>query len=88
MLVSYHPSHGGDECIEGPLLVGAHSPTFGGELVDAAALAGLLDPGAFDPPALLEAIQQRLQGVDMERQLATGPHLNQLAELVAVPRTG
>jgi hypothetical protein len=32
MLVSYHLSHGGDECIEGPLLVGEHSPTFGGEL--------------------------------------------------------
>jgi hypothetical protein len=62
MLVSRHPSHGGYECVERPLLVGEHSPPFGGELVDAPpALVGFLDPGALDPPALLEAIEQGIQ---------------------------
>src|SRR5262249_38037903 len=86
MVASRHAADSVDE--RGPRLplLGEAAPPVGSHPVEAAApRAGLLDPGALDPAALLEAIEQRVEGIDVERQLAEGPRVNQLAQLVAVP---
>src|SRR5262245_58331120 len=57
-------------------------------VVAAAPLAGLLDPLAPDPAALLEPVQQRIEGRNAEAQRAAGAVLDQLADLVAMPRAG
>jgi hypothetical protein len=44
-------------------------------VVAAAALAGFLDPAAEDPAALLEAVEQRIEGGDAEVEGAAGPLL-------------
>src|SRR5204862_8030744 len=51
-----------------------------------APLVWLFDPGAFDPATLLEAIEQRIQRIDVEGELAVGACVYQLAEFVAVAR--
>jgi hypothetical protein len=62
-----------------------HAPAFGCDFVEAAApLAGLLDPAALDPSTLLEAVEQRVKRIDVERQLAAGSRVDQLAQFVAV----
>ena len=64
-----------------------HAPSLARQLVVAPPpLAGLLDPPAFDPAALLEAIQHRIERRDPEGEGAFGPRLDQLADLVAVAR--
>ena len=50
-------------------------------------LARLLDPRSFNPAALLEAIQQRIERVEVEHQPPARLRLDQLAEFVAVPRS-
>src|SRR5262245_59924277 len=55
-------------------------------VVAPAALPGLLDPAALDPAAFFEAIQQRIKGCDTERDGTARLRLDQLAQLVAVPR--
>jgi hypothetical protein len=52
------------------------------------ALARLLDPCPFDPRALLEAIEQWIEGVEVEHQPPAGFHLGQFAELIAVTGSG
>src|SRR5258708_3294577 len=52
----------------------------------AAALAGLFNPGALNPAALLEPVQQRIERGDAELQHAARPRFDQLAEVVAVTR--
>src|SRR5687767_10967297 len=67
-------------------LLGKYPAPFSRHLVEPAApLAGLFDPGALEPSALLEAIEQRIERIDVERQLAVGPCVDQLTQLVAVP---
>jgi hypothetical protein len=51
-----------------------------------APLARVFDPGALDPSALLEAIEQWIKGIDVKRQLAAVPYVDQLAQLVAMTR--
>src|SRR5213594_4463457 len=63
--------------------VGAHGRQ---PVVAAAALPRLLDPSPQDPAALLEAVEQRIQRGHAELEDATRPRLDQLAEVVAVPR--
>jgi ABC-type lipoprotein release transport system permease subunit len=46
-------------------------------------LVWLLDPRSLDPGALLQAIQQRIERIDVERELPTGPGMNQLALVTA-----
>src|SRR6185503_16680769 len=73
------PPHGFHEL--GPRLsrLREHAPALRRDLVEPAApLAGLLDPGALDPPTFFEAIEQRIEGVDVELQLAAGPGVDQL----------
>src|SRR5262249_19348982 len=53
-----------------------------------AALPGLLDPAALDPPALLQAVQEGIEGCNAERNRAAGAGLDELAQLVTVARLG
>src|SRR5687767_9400940 len=55
-------------------------------VITALAFAGLLDPAALDPAAILEAEQGRVEGRERELQPAAGSLLDQLADLVSVPR--
>jgi hypothetical protein len=67
-------------------LLDKHAPPFSRDLVEPAApLAGLFDPDPLDPSTLLEAIEQRIQGIDVERELTAGSGMDQLAQFVAVP---
>ena len=62
--------HGFDECGPRLPLLREHAPPFGGHLVEPAApLVRLLHPGSLDPSALLEAVEQRIERIDMEREL-------------------
>src|SRR5688572_20593880 len=85
--VSRHASYRLDECRPGLPLLGEEALSLRRQLVEpAAAFVGLLDPGALDPAALFEAIEQGVEGVDVELQLTARPGLDQLAQVVAVPR--
>jgi len=85
MFASYNAPHSLDKrCPRLPLL-SKHASAFSRHLVEPAApLVRLLDPRAPDPSALLEAIEQRIQGIDMERELTGGPRVDQLAQFVSV----
>src|SRR5688572_6806027 len=79
-------SNGFDEGSPGLPLLRQHPSPFGRDPVEAPAAFGrLFDPAALDPATLLEAIEQGIQGIDVERQLPTRPYVDQLAQLVAVP---
>src|SRR5262245_31427223 len=74
------------ECRPGLSLLRQDAPPFGRQLVETAApFVRLLDPRPFDPAALLEAVEQRIQGIDVELQGAARPRLDQLAQVVAMP---
>src|SRR5215213_2587863 len=49
-------------------------------------LARLLDPAPLDPAALLQAVEQRVERGDVEAQDAPRAPLDQVADVVAVPR--
>src|SRR5262245_45041885 len=86
MFASRDAPYGFHECSPRFLLLSKHAPPFGGDLVEAAApLVGLLHPGALDPSALLQAIQQGVEGIDVELQLAAGTRVDQLAQVITVP---
>jgi hypothetical protein len=58
------PAHRLDECFPGLHLRFEHASTVGRDFVEAPPpLAGFLDPGALDPTALLEPIQQRYREI-------------------------
>src|SRR5438552_49311 len=60
---------------------------FGGDAVIAAApLPGLLDPAALDERAAFHAIEQRVERRDVESKDAARSRLDELGELVSVPR--
>src|SRR5262245_16305207 len=66
MLASRHAPYRLHERLPGLSLLGEHAPSRGRDPVEAtAALVGLLDPGALDPAALLQAIQEGVEGVDV-----------------------
>src|SRR3954471_1216825 len=70
-------------------LRGQHLAAFRSQPIEApAALARLLDPASRDPAALLEAVEQRVQRGHLELQPPAGSLLDQLADLVAMPRAG
>src|SRR4029079_4432541 len=76
-----------DELAPGVALGLEHLGAGRGEPVVAApALAGLLDPAALDPAALLEAVEERIQMSDTEAEAAARPGFDQLAQVVSVPR--
>src|SRR6185503_13432904 len=86
----FHPGDAADrpgELAPGAALRGQHLRAGRGQAVIAApALAGLLDPAALDPAALLEAVEQRIEGGDAELQHAARSRFDQLAQVVAVSR--
>ena len=86
MLPSRDEPHGIDELVPGLALSEQHALTCRRQPIEAApALAGFLDPCPLDPTALLEAIEQRIERVEVEHQPPARLCLDQLAELVAVP---
>src|SRR5262245_49783341 len=86
MIAPRDEPHGVDEGLPRLSLPGEHATTFRRQLIEAApALAGLLDPLALEPSALLEAVEEWIQGREVEFQLSGRACLDQLAELVAVP---
>jgi hypothetical protein len=69
-----------------PALLGEDAPSIGRHLVEPpAAFGGLLDPDALDPAALLEAVEQGVDGIEVKLQPPVRPCLDQLAQLVAMP---
>ena len=83
----HHVVDGGDVGRPGLPLLRQRAPAFGRQPVEAAlALAGLLDPAALDQAAVLEPQQGRVERRQREGQPPAGSRLDQLADLVAVPR--
>src|SRR5262245_38742355 len=88
MIDSRDEAHRLDECLPGLALADEDAAALGGEAVEAAPpLAGLLDPAAAQPAALLEAVEQGVERCDVELEPPVRPRLDQLADLVAMPRT-
>src|SRR5262245_31924874 len=74
----------GNELRPRPALLLEHLLALGGHaVVPPAALSGLLDPAPLDPAAVLEAIEQRIEGRDLEPHRPARPRLDQLRQLVA-----
>src|SRR5262245_2817569 len=89
MFRSRHEADRLDEGVPGLALLRQRLLACRREAVEAAtALPRLLDPRALDPAALLEAIEQGVERVQMEDQPPAGLRVDQLAELVAVPWPG
>src|SRR5262249_15707367 len=85
MFASRDAADGFDEC--GPCLplLRENAPAVYRHLLETAApFPGVFDPRILGPAGLLKAIEQRIEGIDVERQLAAGPRVNELAQLVAV----
>src|SRR5712692_6064657 len=79
--------HGAHEVApDAELLLEHFSAVHGQPVITPPALAGLLHPAAVDEAALFEAVEQGIEGSDVEAQDAAGAGVNQLAELIAVPR--
>src|SRR6187549_286928 len=86
----FHPRDAGDRLHEVPPVVALrreHLPSLPGEPVETPpAGARLLDPPALEPAALLEAVEERVEGSDVEAEAALGAVLDELADLVPVAR--
>src|SRR5687767_831456 len=84
-------NHLADRTYEGfpstPLL-GQHFAPVAGEFVHAPPpLAGLLGPAPLDPSALFELIEERIERRGVEGHRSARSLLDQLGDVVAVPRT-
>src|SRR4026209_2498135 len=89
MFASRNQPYGLDELVPGLALSYQHPLTGGGEPIEAApALTRLLDPRPFAPAAPFQAIEERIERVEMEHQPPARLGFDQLAKLVAVPRPG
>src|SRR5581483_6750353 len=64
------------------------APGFGDGVVPAAALLRALYPAAGDPPTLLHSIEKRIQRGDVKRDRAVRAALDELRQLISVPRLG
>src|SRR5882724_8688832 len=83
MFPSGDQAYGLDEFVPGLPLSGQHPLTCRRQSIEAApALTRLLYPRALDPAALLKAIEQRIERVEVEHQPTARLRLDQLAELV------
>src|SRR4026209_309035 len=81
-------AHRVNESLPRLTLADENPPPLGGEAVEAApAVAGLFDPAAAPPAGLLAAGEQGVERRDVELQPPVRPRFDQLADLVAVPRT-
>src|SRR4030095_6406606 len=87
MFASRHAAHRLYESVPSLARLGEHALPLGRYLVEPAApFIRLLDPRPLDPSPLLETVQQWIERIDVERQLASRTRVDQLAQLVAVPR--
>jgi hypothetical protein len=85
MFISRDAPHSLYECGPRLLLLRKDTSAFSRDVVEAAApLVWLFDPGSLDPSTLFEPIEQGIQGIDVERELAAGPCVDQLTQFVAV----
>jgi hypothetical protein len=53
-------------------------------VIAAAALLGFFDPASGDPTFLFEAVEERVEGSDVEFESAAGAELDELGDIVAV----
>src|SRR6185312_16819964 len=89
MFQSRNALHGSDKFQPGAALLFQNLAPGGGQLViTAAALALLFHPASQDPSALLQPVEKRIKGGDVERQCALRLAVNELADLVTVTRPG
>ena len=89
MFASRDQPDGLDELVPGLALSRQHTLTCRRQPIEAApALARLLDPRPLDPAALFEAIEQRIERVEVEHQPPARLRLDELAEFIAVPGSG
>src|SRR5262249_11058160 len=72
--------------LPGAALRRQHLLAFGSQFViTPPPLPGLLHPSPFDPAALLQPIQKRIERSDVEAQLTLRTRLDQFADVIAVP---
>src|SRR5262249_30850989 len=75
----------GDEAAPVGALLRQDPPAgLGDAVVTPAALTGLLDAAALDPPAILEPVQRRIQRCERDALTPGGPLLDQFRDLVPV----
>src|SRR5690242_677873 len=87
MLPSRDEAHGLDEAVPGLLLLREHTSAGGGQPVEPSpALPRLLHPGPLDPAALFEAVEQGIEGVDVEDEPPVRARFDQLAQLIPMAR--
>src|SRR5688572_13577054 len=87
MLPSDDLADGADEGVPAAALLGQRLLAFACDLVDAAApFARLFRPAPLNPAALLQLVEQRIQGRGVKRDRATGSLLDQRGDVIAVPR--
>src|SRR5262245_12917018 len=85
MFPSRDEAYGLDEVVPGSALSGQYALTGRCQAIEAApSLARLLDPRPLDPAALLEAIEQRIERVEVEHQPPARLRLDQLGQFIAV----
>src|SRR6185312_1234674 len=89
MFQSCNALHGSHKFKPGITLLLQDLASGGRELViAAAALACFFHPAALDPAALLQSVQQRIKRGNVEGERAVRLLLNELADFIAVARTG
>src|SRR5688572_29012525 len=77
----------GHELLPAVPLALEHPPSLWSDAVEALpALPRLLDPASLDEAPLLQLVEHRVKRSDVELQHPAGAHLDQLADLVSVPR--
>src|SRR5687767_7027005 len=85
--LSDHLVDGGDVGLPRLALLGQDAAALGGQPIETAlAMPRLLDPPALDQAAVLETKQCRVEGRQGEAEAAAGARLDELADLIAVPR--
>src|SRR6185436_14167839 len=89
MVHSGNEAHGLDEGLPCAALTGQHFSAGGSQAVETASpLSRLLHPASLQPAAFLESVEKGIERRDVKLERAVRARLNQLADLVAVPRTG
>src|SRR3954466_10151798 len=77
MFVFRDAPHSLYECGPRLLLLCKHTSAFSRDVVEAAAaLVRPFDPGTLDPSTFFEAIEQGIERIDVERELAAGPRVD------------
>src|SRR5687767_12688528 len=87
MFASDHLADGADERVPAAALLGERLLALARDPVDAAPpFARLLGPAPFDPAALLQLVEQRIERGGMKRDRAARSLLDQAGDVIAMPR--